>query len=150
MSEKDLEGGCFCGAIRYRVKNHPAMVAYCHCEDCRRSAGGVVAVLAGFAVDCHEAIRGELRQHVDEAGIERGFCGDCGSPLYYRNPNFAENIYIHIGSFDQPELLPPDRHTWVSQRIPWHRIDDDLAQYEQLSNDNRAGNTPPYRDPRTD
>ena len=143
-----LEGGCFCAAIRYRVENRPAMVAYCHCLDCRRSGGGVVAVLAGFPTAAHERVRGEPRFHTDKAGIQRGFCCDCGSPLYYRNPNFAENIYIHIGTFDHPEALPPDRHTWVSQRIPWHSVDDELAKYDGLSNDNQAGNTPPYRDPR--
>jgi hypothetical protein len=33
--------------------------------------------------------------------------GDCGKPLYYHNPNFSVNLYLHIGSFDEPKALPP-------------------------------------------
>jgi hypothetical protein len=149
MKSKALEGGCFCGAIRYQVSATPAMVAYCHCADCRRSGGSVVSVLAGFPREGHALLQGDPRYHEDQQGIRRGFCGDCGTSLYYQNPNFPENLYLHIGSFDEPEALPPDRHTWLSQRVSWHRVDDEFARYDGLSNNNQAGNTPPYRDPRT-
>ena len=79
--------------------------------------------------------------------VKRSFCNTCGTPLFYENQGFPENIYIHIGSFDQPEELPPDRHTWVCDRVSWHEIKDDLTQYENLSNAGLADNTPPYEKP---
>jgi hypothetical protein len=48
MNEYELySGGCVCGAIRYRVLGPPAMVTYCHCDDCRKNSGSIVSVLAG-------------------------------------------------------------------------------------------------------
>lgn len=137
-------GGCICNAIRYAVFGPPAMVAYCHCEDCRKSSGSAVSVLAGFRKDGFELISGDPAYYAGVPEVKRSFCKVCGTPLFYENQNFPENIYIQIGSFDDPEQLPPDRHTWVSERISWHRIIDDLQQYEKLSNAGLAENTPPY------
>ena len=145
MNQDELhEGGCICGAIRYRVYGPPAMVAYCHCEDCRKSSGSVVSVLAGFAREGFELVRGNPASFAATEAVHRGFCSSCGAPLFYENGNFPENVYIQIGSFDDPEQLPPDRHSWVSERICWHEINDNLTRYEKLSNDGLAGNTPPY------
>ena len=141
------EGGCYCGAIRFRVDGPPAMVAYCHCDDCRKSGGSVAAVLAGFPKEGFELVCGDPAGFSAVPEVKRSFCSVCGSPLLYENRDFAENIYIHIGSFDQPEQLPPDRHTWVSDRVSWHDIKDNLTQYEQLSNAGLADNTPPYENP---
>ena len=148
MAEGDLyTGGCFCGEIGYKVSGPPVMVAYCHCDDCRKSGGSVVAVLAGFRRDGFEMVNGNPTFFGATPAVKRSFCNTCGSPLFYENQDFPENIYIHIGSFDQPEELHPDRHTWVSDRISWHEIKDDLAQYEKLSNAGITGNTPPYEKP---
>jgi len=148
MKDDELyQGGCICRAIRYKVYGPPVMVAYCHCDDCRRSSGSVVSVLAGFQKEGYELIKGNPTYYEATPVAKRGFCKACGAPLIYENRNFPENIYIQIGSFDEPEKLPPDRHTWVADRIYWHEIRDDLKQYEKLSNDGLSGNTPPYEKP---
>lgn len=148
MKENQLyEGGCICRAIRFKVYGPPAMVAYCHCSDCRGSSGSVVSVLAGFRREGYELVRGNPALFAANPEVKRSFCDTCGAPLFYENRNFPENIYIQIGSFDEPELLPPDRHTWVADRISWHEISDGLKQYEKLSNDGLPGNTPPYEKP---
>ena len=148
MSEqKNRQGGCCCGAIRYQAVGTPAMVAYCHCEDCRRSGGSVVAVLAGFPREQFELIAGKPTGFSATPGVTRSFCSACGTPLLYENDGFAENIYLHVGTLDNPDDLPPDRHTWVSDRVSWHRIDDDLFHFDRLSNAGRAHNTPAYAPP---
>jgi hypothetical protein len=148
MNEYELySGGCVCGAIRYRVLGPPAMVAYCHCDDCRKNSGSVVSVLAGFQQAGFELESGNPTSFEATPTVKRSFCKSCGTPLFYENNNFPENTYIHIGSFDHPEELPPDRHTWVSERIIWHEVTDSLKQYNQLSNSGLPGNTPPYEKP---
>lgn len=107
----------------------------------------MVAVLAGFNKDYFALESGRPTSFSATPTVKRSFCNTCGTPLFYENQNFPENIYIHIGSFDFPEKLPPDRHTWVSDRIAWHEINDDLTRFEQLSNAGRPGNTPPYEKP---
>ena len=148
MTDSDLhQGGCGCRAIRYKASGSPVMVAYCHCADCRTSSGSVVSVLAGFRRTAFELLIGSPSSFSSTPEVKRSFCNTCGTPLFYENQSFAENIYIHIGSFDHPEELPPDRHTWVSDRVSWHEIKDNLKQYESLSNAGKPENTPPYVKP---
>ena len=148
MTEHEMySGGCACNEIRYKVYGPPVMVAYCHCDDCRKSSGSVVSVLAGMQRSGFELINGKPAYFDATPAVKRSFCRTCGAPLFYDNLNFPENIYIQIGSFDDPHQLPPDRHTWVCERISWHEIKDNLTQYSQLSNQGLAGNTPPYRVP---
>ena len=140
-------GQCACGSIRYRVCGSPAMVGYCHCEDCRKSCGSVVAALAGFRREGFKLLSGNPTYFSNTPEVTRSFCHRCGSPLFYENQNFVENIYIHIGTFDHPECLPADRHTWTKSRVSRLNIADDLPQYEQLSNAGLSENTPAYKRP---
>jgi hypothetical protein len=140
-----FSGGCACGDIRYRVSGPPVMVEYCHCDDCRKSSGSAVAALAGFRQNGFEILDGLPHYYDATSAVKRSFCGNCGSPLFYQNQDFPEDIYIHLGSFDQPEALPPDRHVWVSERIPWHKIKDGLPQYDQFSGTGLPEGAPPYK-----
>ncbi len=134
MADRELfNGGCRCGAICYRVFGPPVMIEYCHCDSCRRSSGSAVSVLAGFPRDGFEIITGSPTCYESNAIVKRSFCGICGSPLFYENQDYPDEVYISLGSFDQPEKLPPDRHVWVSERITWHQIGDDLSQFDQFS-----------------
>ena len=146
MTERELfNGGCRCGAIRYRVSGPPVMVEYCHCDSCRRSSGSAVSVLAGFPRDEFEILNGLPTYYESTPAVKRSFCGICGSPLFYENQEYPDEVYISLGSFDQPEQLPPDRHVWVSERITWHRIGDDLSQYDQFSGTGSAEGAVPYK-----
>ena len=148
MTEHETySGGCACNEIRYKVYGPPVMVTYCHCDDCRKSSGSVVSVIAGFQKSGFELINGNPTYFDATPVVKRSFCRTCGAPLFYDNLNFPENIYIQMGSFDDPRQLPPDRHTWVCERISWHEITDNLRQYKQFSNEGLAGNTPPYEVP---
>jgi len=135
---KDYEGGCRCRAIRYRVSGSPVMVEYCHCDSCRKSYGSVVSVLVGFRRSGFEILGGIPTYYSSSPKVKRSFCGFCGSPLFYEHGDYADEVYISLGSFDRPEDLSPDRHVWVSDRIPWYEIHDELPQHSQFST---AGST---------
>lgn len=136
---ENYEGGCRCGAVRYRVSGPPVMVEYCHCDSCRKSCGSVVSVLAGFHRPGFEICSGTPNYYSPSSKVKRSFCGTCGSPLFYEHGDYADELYISLGSFDRPEDLSPDRHVWVSGRIPWYEIHDELPQHSQFS---RAALTP--------
>lgn len=144
---ESFSGGCRCGAIRYHVSGPPVMVEYCHCESCRRSSGSAVSVLAGFSREGFEILHGSPTDYESTPVVKRSFCGVCGSPLFYANQEYPDEVYISIGSFDEPEELPPDRHVWVSEGISWHRILDDLPQYEQFSGTASPEGAAPYKRP---
>lgn len=142
-----FNGGCRCGAIRYRAAGFPVMVEYCHCDSCRKSSGSAISVLAGFSRNEFEILSGLPTYYASTPVVKRSFCGICGSPLFYENQDYPDDIYISVGSFDQPRELPPDRHVWVSERISWHQIKDGLPQYDQFSGAGLPEGAPPYNRP---
>lgn len=151
MTEEELyEGGCRCGAIRYRASGPPVMVEYCHCESCRRSSGSAVSVLAGFPRAGFGILDGSPTYYEPTPSVKRSFCGTCGSPLFYENQDYPDEVYISLGSFDEPEELPPDRHVWISERIAWYQIKDGLSQYKQFSGTGSAERAVPHSRPKKD
>jgi hypothetical protein len=120
-----IEGGCQCGAIRYRIEGELMGSGACHCRSCQYSTGGgpnVVALApkAGFTVT-----RGEPKRHVRPGGsgadVARFFCAECGTPLWSEG---ALPFYpVKAGSLDDPSILEPSIHLWTSEAQPWHRID---------------------------
>ena len=140
-------GGCRCGAIRYRISGAPVMVEYCHCHSCRKSSGSVVASLAGFRREGFELLSGSPTFFEGTPGVKRSFCGTCGSPLFYENSDYPDEVYVSLGSFDRPEALPPDRHVWTSGKIGWYRIGNDLPQYAEFSGSGSAEAAVPYKRP---
>lgn len=122
MTESVHEGGCLCGAVRYRAWGEPKWVAYCHCRSCRRATGAPVSAYAGFAADAFELSQGEPARFASSPGVVRSFCGRCGTPLTYQGERWPDEIHVHLGTLDQPERLPPREHAFPAERIPWLEI----------------------------
>jgi hypothetical protein len=112
-----MEGGCLCGAVRYRISAEPRSADYCHCRNCRRAAGApVVARLivpnSGFAW-----IRGDPAVYRSSAEAERLFCSACGTQLALRDePDYLD---VTLASLDNPEAVRPSYHIWTTSRISW-------------------------------
>ena len=136
MGEKTLPitGGCLCGAVRYEASEPPVGAGYCHCSMCKKARGGIFAVGASFRRDRFRFTHGEPKIYKSSAFAERGFCGDCGTPLFYRftTPGqYADEITVSMGSLDDPEVAPPAfywGHWGVESKVSWFTIDDDLPQ----------------------
>ena len=125
------EGGCLCGAVRYRLTAQPTGVGYCHCSMCRKSASAPAMVFgsvpnANFLLD-----RGEdaLRRYKSSDIAERAFCGTCGSQLLFDDSRDPDRIDVSIATLDRPEAVTPEFHIWVSSRIEWFDTTDHLPRY---------------------
>ena len=79
------EGGCLCGAVRYRVEAEFKDVGYCHCRMCQRSAGAPVMAWDTVPAAAMAWTRGEPRAYRSSERSERLFCPDCGTQLVFRN-----------------------------------------------------------------
>ena len=105
------EGGCRCGAVRYRVEGEPEVVGLCHCADCRKETGGLCLAYADWPIG-RFSVEG---RYATWGG--RSFCPACGSRLFHLSETEAE---ILIGSLDAaPAGLTPSREIWVRRREPW-------------------------------
>ena len=119
------KGGCLCGSIRYEARVTESENLYCHCRMCQRWTGSPVAASAIIPKANLSITEGEPKYYRSSGFVERGFCQDCGSPLFFR-PIKDEWISIQSGTLDDPELASPVGHYGVEGRISWLKIDDDL------------------------
>lgn len=117
------DGGCLCGALRYRVRGEPLRVGLCHCGDCRRESGAPFTLFAVWPNAAFSST-GETRTFHG-----RAFCPSCGSRLF--NPGDPE-MEIRAGSLDSaPTDLVPTYEIWVRRREPWLRPLPGAGQYEE-------------------
>jgi hypothetical protein len=120
-----IEGGCFCGAIRYRGTLNPKAVCHCHCEDCRRSSGAPFVTWACF--DRREfQITAGVPKHLLKNERVRHFCPDCGTQLLWLKAEDSPIICATVGSFDDPRQIAPSIHIWTEDKLPWIPISDNL------------------------
>ena len=145
-SNVEFSGRCLCGAVRYRAAGKPDRVLHCHCDSCRRHTGAPMATLAVFRAE-QVAFTGTARKPYESApGVERSFCPDCGTSLSWETDFKSEGrlCALHISTFDDPEALPPDGHSFYPERISWFDVADALPRHEEFV----AGSTPMQFGPR--
>lgn len=124
-----LEGGCLCGARRYRIEADGAVASICHCATCRRAAGAPSVAWATVARSAFAWTRGAPAAHVSSPGVVRTHCPACGTSLTYQSAtdstadSGAGSIDVTVASLDDPEALPPASETWLSHRLSWEPID---------------------------
>lgn len=127
-----LEGGCQCGAVRYRVSGAPLMTALCHCSMCRRAnaAPAVGWFMVGETQLAFDS--GEPAGYESSPGCRRGFCARCGTPISFRADYLPGLVDLTIGSLDAPERVPPALHYWESRRLPWLQLADGLPRHAEF------------------
>jgi len=109
------QGGCQCGKVRMVAEGPPKRVANCHCSSCRKATGAAIATYADFDRTVVH-IDGDVRAYASSSGVERLFCGECGTPIAYRE-KAADEINLHIGAFDQPENFRPSEDAHQEERL---------------------------------
>lgn len=124
-----LEGGCMCGAVRYRVTNAPTYAGICHCNDCRLASGGAYVPWLGVRPDDFELTRGILSEYQSSPGITRSFCGNCGSSLTYGGKGW-DDLAITIASLDDPNAITPESNVFLRERLHWVRWNEDMRNYD--------------------
>jgi len=131
-----LEGGCHCGAVRYRIEGAPLRHGLCHCIDCRRHAG---APVVGWAIFRREqvAATGELATYGSSEHGRRQFCGRCGTGLFYLNDAImAGLIDVQSATLDDPDAPPPpSEQINVASRVGWMKTAHELPAFESFPPD---------------
>jgi hypothetical protein len=118
------EGGCLCGAVRYRVNNAPIVAAACHCTYCQRRTGSAFGLVSYFREQDVEIMRGVLKTYEhrsDESKrwIRMQFCVTCGTTVTLRAEVLPDARGIAGGTFDDPKWLKIEWHTWLRSAHPW-------------------------------
>ena len=132
MTEPSFEGGCQCGAIRYRASGEPVMAAICHCAMCRRANAAPAVAWAMFQESQVVFLRGSPTTYASSSAARRGFCPVCGTPISFAADYIPDLIDLTIGSLDHPEKLAPTLHYWDSRRLPWVHFADELRRHPEF------------------
>src|ERR1700753_510307 len=123
-----LEGGCACGAIRYRLTADPLDAGYCHCEICRRGSGAPVLSFATVPLKDFTFVQGEPARRRSTSFGERSFCRDCGSQLTIHVSFPPGTVAFTIATLDEPKRVPPAFHVFYSRHIAWFDTADDFPR----------------------
>jgi hypothetical protein len=128
-----FEGGCLCGAVRYRATHAPIRGVICHCSICRRHSGAPALAFVHFPVDSFRWLKGQPTRYRSSPFAERGFCSNCGSTLTMHEEVLGDRVQVTVGSLDEPERVQPDDHVWTEHQLPWFEISDQLPRFRQSS-----------------
>ncbi len=130
------EGGCCCGAIRYRFALPPLWVAHCHCTMCRRAQGAAFVTWVGVDGEKFELLgeeAGRLRSFRSSPAATRSFCGRCGTPLFFESARWPGELHITLASIEPAVAakLAPQAHVHWADRVAWiGDIHDGLPRHE--------------------
>lgn len=127
-----LKGRCLCGGVQYQAQGPLGPVIACHCSMCARTSGNYAATTAcdvsGFAMQSDRT----LSWFRSSSGVERGFCRECGSNLFWREIG-SDRIYVTAGTLDAPTGLSIAGHIFVGSKSDFYELLDGLPQSEETS-----------------
>ena len=131
-----MTGGCACGAIRYECSAEPMMALNCYCRDCQRSGGVAMASIMAMPKDTVKILKGEARFYdvVGESGkkVSRGFCSNCGSPLFTKLEAVPTILGIKAGSLDDPNQFKPGANIYTSSAPTWAPMSEGLKKFPKM------------------
>ena len=119
-----LEGGCDCGAVRYRMQTAPLIVHCCHCRWCQRETGASFALNALIESDrvTNLGIEPEIVDTPSASGRGQRIarCPHCRVAVWsHYSGAGAFATFVRVGTLDQPDRLPPDIHIYTASKQPW-------------------------------
>jgi len=112
-----MTGGCQCGAVRYALYAEPTEPSICHCRMCQKAVGNYFAPFTGVPLNDFAWTRGEPGVFKSSELVERGFCRDCGTPLFYRVLD-KDRISVSIGSLDEAARVTPKIQYGIQGLLP--------------------------------
>jgi hypothetical protein len=115
------EGGCRCRKVRFRATGAPKFVSRCHCDSCRRTTGGAFSTWVGFGANATEWTGEAPAIYASSAGVKRGFCKSCGTPLSYESDKWPGEHHFLIGVFDDPRAFAPTGDYLKDEALDWVR-----------------------------
>ena len=131
MPAPHVEGGCFCGALRYRLARAPVGSMVCHCQSCRRLFTAPVVAWLTVGEKDFAFTQGEPAVFSTSSPVTRWFCATCGSHVAYVHSGDPGSVEVATCSLDDPAAFPPTHHSWLSHDLPWVRFGDGLPTFPQ-------------------
>ncbi len=128
------EGGCQCGAVRYRLEGEPVALITCHCTECQRQSGSAFGMSLIVPKDSFQLLAGDLKWFVRTAdsgrAVDCAFCPACGTRIYHEPTSRKDTLNIKPGTLDDTSWLSPALHVWTKSKQPWVPIPEAVRCFE--------------------
>lgn len=144
MTTTAYKGHCLCGAVQFTVNVSDPTYSICHCDMCRRWSAGPFMSVHGdgpLAVDAGSNI---LKWYRGSQWAERGFCGQCGSTLFYRLAEQPDMFTaVSVDALDDGADLKLKRHIYVDSQPAHYAFADDTPRVTEAELMAELGIEPP-------
>jgi hypothetical protein len=131
---KTFEGGCACGAVRYRLTSPPMFVHCCHCKDCQRQTGSAFVLNALIETDRIDLLSGKpepVRVPTDSGRPHDIYrCPKCQIALWSDYGGRPRLRFVRVGTLDEPQAMPPDVHIFTRSKQPWVTLPEGVPAFE--------------------
>jgi hypothetical protein len=125
-----FSGSCLCAAVRFTVAGPPTTVCLCHCTMCRRGVGAPAVPWATFRRE-GLAVEGTVSWYRSSELARRGFCGACGSSLFFTTEREPHSIDVTVATLREADKLTPRYHSWTPNKLAWEALTDNLPRYRE-------------------
>lgn len=131
-----IEGGCYCGNIRYTIDGDFVFRGECCCRECQYISGGNPNLVVGVPKAAFTYTRGTpkqfRRQDLDNP-VTREFCPDCGTHLLTRAPALPDILIVKVGTLDDPSLYGgPQYVIWTLDAQAFHLLPEGVPTFEKF------------------
>ena len=125
------EGGCLCGAVRFKAEGEPVNVRICHCRNCQKAMGSPFFARALFKQSAL-TVEGETGRYPSSEALDRVFCKTCGTRLFAWR-KIGTRAGVALAAFDDRNAFSPTGHMWVTEKMAWVKLDDGLPQHTETA-----------------
>jgi hypothetical protein len=129
-----IEGGCYCGGIRFKAEGDALFRGQCHCRECQYISGGSTNLVMGMPEAGFSYTKGAPKpfQRSDlEKPVTREFCADCGTHLVSRAPGLPGAVMLKVGTLDDPSVFGgPQMAIYTVDKQAYHHVPDGIAVFE--------------------
>ena len=120
----EIDGGCTCRQVRYRLTTRPLIVHCCHCRWCQRETGSAFALNALIESDRVVLLQGEPEVVPTPSASGKGQkiarCPRCRTAVWSNYAGAGDALrFVRVGTLDEPDRLPPDIHIFTASKQPW-------------------------------
>ena len=130
------EGGCSCGAVRYRLTSDPLFVHCCHCLNCQRQTGSAFVINLLIEADRVESLAADARPvdvPRDDGSSQRIYrCPACQVAVWSRYTR-PDVLFVRGGTLDDPSAVTPDVHIYTRSKVPWVTLPESVPAFEVFS-----------------
>ncbi len=127
------EGGCACGAVRYRLGSDPLFVHCCHCLNCQRQTGSAFVINLLIETDRVALLAGDpqpVDAPRDDGSAQKVWrCPTCQVAVFsqYTRPQVR---FVRGGTLDDPASVAPDVHIFTRSKLPWVTLPESVPAFD--------------------